>query len=47
MEKQISLKLSLELYETLEKIAKSKEISVSALMRMVLKEYTDKDKEPK
>lgn len=42
-DKTISLKLSEELYSELQKIAKSKEIATTALMRMVLKEYAEKE----
>ena len=42
-DKQISLKLSVDLYSKIENIAKEKEIATSALIRLILKEYAEKE----
>lgn len=42
-DKQLALKLSMELYNRIKKIADDKEIAVVPLIRLVLKEYADKE----
>jgi metal-responsive CopG/Arc/MetJ family transcriptional regulator len=43
-DKTISLKLPTELYKELEGIAKKKGLFTTALIRMALKEYADKER---
>lgn len=42
-EKTLNMKLPKELYENLKKIAKSKNISLASLVRMVMTEYCNKE----
>lgn len=42
-DKVISLKLSEELYNKMAEKAKEKELATSAMIRMILKEYADRE----
>jgi hypothetical protein len=42
-DKQINLKLSVDLYGKIDSIAKEKEIATSALIRLILKDYAEQE----